>query len=371
MIQTMSSQEQTLPTRPPMMPMASKAGERGATAASYETEMQEIAASSTVTMDRLKAAEDESGGLSSIGASFLTLVDPSGAARRRLWTKADFLHLHAVSGGYFIFLGLPWLIWSHVVSCLDTSIAMERSSWFLASLMLAGLLNALSAIPMSRFASNDFFDLRDLKANGFTFGGSGLTIMCLWMAWWYSGAYPDWLQPLNWPFFALWTAVVVGTTANWELMLQQDFESNERSGRKFAKVSPEEMAQKRVLYRVASWPNLTQLLFMFSIPYGGLAWLETVTNRWPMQETAMFHYSLASALGYALSMFSETLRDRKLVSLKVDLYILLITFIFPMVSFFADGLIYGGDNVSVLVFQNWALFNLGGLPFDGPFSSLT
>jgi len=98
----------------------------------------------------------------------------------------------------------------------------------------------LTAIPMSRFSSNDF-DLRarDLKANGFTFGGSGLKIMCLWMAWWFSGAYPlytlsAWLQPLNWPFFALWSAVVVGTTLHsqlWELMLQQNFEANETSGR--------------------------------------------------------------------------------------------------------------------------------------------
>lgn len=69
-------------------------------------------------------------------------------------------------------------------------------------------------------------------------------------------------------------------------------------------------------------------------------------------------------------MFSETLRDRKLISLQLDLYILLFTFIFPMVSFFADGLTYGGDSVSCLIVQNWALFNLGGLPFDGPFSSL-
>ena len=30
----------------------------------------------------------------------------------------------------------------------------------------------------------------------------------------------------------------------------------------------------------------------------------------------MYHYGIASAMGYALSMFSETLRDRKLVTLR-------------------------------------------------------
>ena len=40
---------------------------------------------------------------------------------------------------------------------------------------------------MSRFNSNKMFDLKDLKANGFTFGGTGLTCMCLYIAWWFSG----------------------------------------------------------------------------------------------------------------------------------------------------------------------------------------
>ena len=52
------------------------------------------------------------------------------------------------------------------------------------------------------------------------------------------------------------------------------------------------------------------------------------------------------------------------------MFTLLFTFVFPMVSFFADGFTYGGDSVSCLIVQNWALFNLGGLPFEGPFSSL-
>ena len=221
-----------------------------------------------VFMDKLKEMEDKDGGISAALGNVLNLIDKKGTLRRRLWTRADFMHIHAVTGAYFLAIGMPWLVYSHLTNAMDTSAYMATSSIFLTSLLLAGLLNALSAIPMSRFSSNKMFDIKDLKANGFTFGGTGLTTMCLWIAWWFSGSYPDWLHPFDKPIFALWTAVCVGTTVNWEYMLQQNFEANERAGRKFAKVSKEEMNKKAILYRLASWPNLTQLMFMWSIPAG-------------------------------------------------------------------------------------------------------
>ena len=120
-------------------------------------------ANSAVAMDRLKADEDNDGGVSELLGSFLNVLDPTGTVRRRLWTRADFMHIHAVTGAYFLFLGIPWLVYSHVVNALDTSVPMETSSWFLTSLLLAGLVNALSAVPMSRFSSNKIMDLKDLK----------------------------------------------------------------------------------------------------------------------------------------------------------------------------------------------------------------
>jgi len=307
---------------------------------------------SSIAMERLKNEEDDDGGLSSVLGSFLNVLDPSGTVRRRLWTRADFMHVHAVSGAYFLFLGIPWLFWSHISNALDTSVPTETSSWFLSSLLLAGLVNALSAVPMSRFSSNKMFDLMDLKANGFTFGGTGLTCMCLYIAWWFSGDYPAFLHAFDIPIFFFWTLICVGTTANWEIMLQQNFEANER---KFTKVSEKEMNQKAFLYRLASWPNLTQLTFMYSIPFGGLAWLQACEAQWPMQATPMYHYGLASALGYALSMFSETLRDRKLVTLEQDLLILIIGFVAPMISVVLDGLTYGSA-VTISPPEYWTLF---------------
>jgi len=194
---------------------------------------------------------------------------------------------------------------------------------------------------MSRFSSNKILDYKDLKANGFTFGGTGLTCMCLYIAWWFSGDYPTFLHSFDIPIFFFWALVCGGTTANWEIMLQQNFEANERKAGKFAKVSKKEMRQKAILYRLASWPNLTQLTFMYSIPFGGLAWLQACQAQWPMQNTPMYHYGIASAMGYALSMFSETLRDRKLVTLEQDLLVLIVGFCFPMVSVLIDGLTYG------------------------------
>jgi hypothetical protein len=94
---------------------------------------------------------------------------------------------------------------------------------------------------------------------------------------------------------------------------------------------------------------------MYSIPFGGLAWVARVTADHPMQMTPMYHYGMASALGYALTMLGETLRDRKLITLDQDLKLLIFGFIFPMVSVAIDKAIYG-DAVTIWPPEYWALF---------------
>ena len=69
----------------------------------------------------------------------------------------------------------------------------------------------------------------------------------------------------------------------------------------------------------------------------------------------LYHYGFASALGYALSMFSETLRDRKLVSLRVDLIVLIVGVFLPMVSVGLDGFLLG-DQVTVNPLSYWRQF---------------
>ena len=119
--------------------------------------------------------------------------------------------------------------------------------------------------------------------------------MCLYIAWWFSGDYPTFLRPFDIPIYLFWALVCVGTTANWEVMLQQNFEANAEGGskkaiagqRKLKKMSQDELNEKALLYRLASWPNLTQLTFMYSIPFGGAAWLAACEAQWPMQNTPM------------------------------------------------------------------------------------
>ena len=55
-------------------------------------------------------------------------------------------------------------------------------------------------------------------------------------------------------------------------------------------------------------------------------------------------------------MFSETLRDRKLVSLRVDLIILVVGVFLPMVSVGLDGVLLG-DTVTVNPLDYWRQFH--------------
>ena len=103
------------------------------------------------------------------------------------------MHIHALSGAYFLFIGLPWLFLSHVsaftsgnaagVAATNAAMAeypdeiavaglnaahaladqLDYSSPFLVLLLASGAVNALSAVPMARFSSNDVMDLSDLK----------------------------------------------------------------------------------------------------------------------------------------------------------------------------------------------------------------
>merc|ERR1711935_686164 len=115
------------------------------------------------------------------------------------------------------------------------------------------------------------------------------------------------------------------------------------------------MDQKTILYRIASWPNLTQLMFISSIPLGGQEWVSSMTEKWPMQTVPMYHYGLASAIGYALSMLAETLRDRKLLDLEKDLMLLIVGFVIPMVSVAIDSVTYG-DAVTINPLDYWVIF---------------
>ena len=175
-------------------------------------------------------------------------------------------------------------------------------------------------------------------------------------------------------FFSL---LCVATTVNWEVMVQQNFNSGEgddeanqtlrkkkraRQDRKMAGVDDGQMTSqtletKKWLYRVASWPNLTQILFMSSIAYGGMPWLEAVTRAYPDQPRMLYDYAFASALGYSFSMFAETLRDRKLIGLQVDFICLMLGVVAPMGVVALDTLASHGST-AINPIDYWYMFGM-------------
>ena len=87
-----------------------------------------------------------------------------------------------------------------------------------------------------------------------------------------------------WRLLAYPAWVCVLSTANWECMHRHNFEASGGTSvwmSKFAREGADEMKEKRLLYRLASWPNLTQLAFLSSIPLGGAAWLEGMVEQYP------------------------------------------------------------------------------------------
>jgi len=326
--------------------------------------------SSAVTMERLKAQP-----VDNIIGQWLKSIDPK---LLRLWTKADFLHAHAVSGVVFLLFGTIWQILRviDVWAGGDANGLLASDGALSATFAVAGLINAITAIPMSQFASNKVFDITDLKGNGFALGGTGLTTMCLWLAWWFSGSYPEAWHAADAALVGLSSFLCIATTVNWEVMLQKNLsgEDNEhgrepkkrekrnRQDRKLIDhkgVSAQTLATKRWLYRIASWPNLTQILFMSSIALGGAAWLQAVLDVYPDQGRVLFDYSFASALGYSLSMFAETLRDRKLIGLQADFVALLVGVIGPMLIVALD--VFGSQHGATIVpAKYWYIF--AGLP---------
>jgi len=360
-----------IPPRPPMIP--GKVVEEFVENSSLMSKKIEHDTSTVVkeviVMEKLKKEVDVVGLAGKTGQLIEAVFGKT--VKQRLWTKADFAHIHAVSGAIYLAAGIPWILYTTFCHLTahdggEAALSEDLNSPFLVFLLFQGAANAISAIPMARFSSNKIFDLSDLKGLGFSVGGTGLTLMCVWTSLWFSGGYPEALHGLpDQIFLVFWALICIGTTYNWETMLQQNFESNQSSSKgnkKFSRGAERggaeslNMFEKQVLYRLASWPNLTQLLFLANPCIGGMAWMNQVNAEYPLQQTLCYHYAFASGLGYALSMFSETLRDRKLVTLRQDLIVLIIGTVFPMVIVWAD-IVAFDDKVVFNPFSYWYLLS--------------
>lgn len=94
-----------------------------------------------------------------------------GLLRQRMWTKMDFLHIHAVSGVVFSGVGVLWVanyLYQAVASGQPMEVGPDAMS---LGLMAVGAVNCFSCIPMT---SNP------QQAGGFKFLGVGMTLSAIW-----------------------------------------------------------------------------------------------------------------------------------------------------------------------------------------------
>ena len=152
------------------------------------------------------------------------------ATRKKIWTKMDNKHIHATTGAVFMGGGFLWLLFAMAsfaslaahgpISAVDDVLQKQFKSNVVSFISVAGIMNGFSAIPMSNFKNKEkVYDFTDLKRNGFIFGGTGLTCMCLWMSWWFSGDYPECLDFMTPVVVLFWSLLCILTTFNWEIML--------------------------------------------------------------------------------------------------------------------------------------------------------
>ena len=70
----------------------------------------------------------------------------------------------------------------------------------------------------------------------------------------------------------------------------------------------------------------------------------------------LYDYAFSSMLGYSLSMFAETLRDRKLIGLEVDFAVLALGVFGPTGIFLIDAAASGAE-AQWNPAEYWAIFN--------------
>ena len=82
---------------------------------------------------------------------------------------------------------------------------------------------------------------------------------------------------------------------------------------------------------------------LLGVGAGGREWMDAATERFPMQPVLLHHYLFAAALGYGVTFFCTTLRDRGLLSIQSDLAALVLGNLLPFIALAVDGLAFGGS----------------------------
>mmetsp|Transcript_5710 Transcript_5710/g.7876 ORF Transcript_5710/g.7876 Transcript_5710/m.7876 type:complete len:373 (+) Transcript_5710:25-1143(+) len=270
--------------------------------------------------------------------------------RKRMWTDMDFLHIHAISGVVYSVLGTWWLVrlfYDQLTLGDQASVAPGAGAM---ALLIAGLINCASCIPMSKF--NPKNATGDLKGDGFKNLGVGMTTLAIWLSYWFSGFYPNSLHFLDTPLALAGFGTILWGIHTSETALAEELEGVDLSTTK--EHNGESISDIIINHRVASYPNLLHLPCIYNVAVGGQDWWLKINSQFPMQPVLLFHACFALGVGNSIIFLGATLKDRNLMTLRQWLYMQVIALV-PFVSTIIDVSLYS-DTVSLNPLELYAGF---------------
>ncbi|CEM02202.1 unnamed protein product [Vitrella brassicaformis CCMP3155] len=280
--------------------------------------------------------------------------------KRRLWTRMDWLHIHAISGVAYIGLGGLWFLWEMVGPSLGLQQLVPPPSpydlWqadaLSVALLLVGVLNCVSCAPMSKHMS-------PAKSEGFEGLGVGMTLLGVWEALWVSGFYPPSLEWATDGIGAVFLFMILRGIYTAERALESDLAmisakyalGRIRTPGAFAEARLESM----VIHRIASYPNLLHTPILWNMLVGGREWLDRVLDTFPAESILLYHAAFGMALANAIVFLGATLQHRKLMTSRQWIALQLVV-LAPFWSTVVDCLVYGPETVSVNPLDMYAGF---------------
>eukprot|EP00933_Yihiella_yeosuensis_P036652 TRINITY_DN30405_c0_g1_i1.p1 TRINITY_DN30405_c0_g1~~TRINITY_DN30405_c0_g1_i1.p1 ORF type:complete len:428 (-),score=56.41 TRINITY_DN30405_c0_g1_i1:37-1206(-) len=226
-------------------------------------------------------------------------------AVRRMWTKADFLHVHAVSGAVHTLIGLAYLV--DVV--VGDIVKLNGGTWsdhvpfevVLMSLAF-GALNAVSGLQVSLLPRpfNDLAQLLGLGENGNLQAAGFINTAVFYFSLTYQSlrvlpSYPDWLEPFD-SIFAAVTLIAIFHA----IFIINSWVDRDKLSRGFA--------------LGMSAPLLLNLPVSLHLLFQGQSWVEQLTKAYPGWPEVFF--SSNYALGWAGSMVTLilSLYERRVIN---------------------------------------------------------